>query len=168
VTARRSGPVLIAYDGTAAGDHAIREAGALLEGRPALVLTVWKEGLGFELVENPAVVGLPPAPIDVRTAIEVDEASRERAQRTARHGAEIAAEAGFAQADGLAVADEVEIPIAETIIDVAKGRDAQAIVAGAHRHGRLSELALGSTSRDVVRRAPCPVVIVREAPAPAS
>jgi nucleotide-binding universal stress UspA family protein len=166
VTPAPSGPVLIAYDGTEAGDHAVRGAGALLEGRPAVVLTVWKEGLGFELIENPAVVGLPPAPIDVRTALEVDEASREGAQKTARRGAEIATEAGFAEVEPLAVADDVDTPVAETIVDLAQKRDAQAIVVGAHRHGRLSEIALGSTSRDVVRRARCPVVVVSEPPAP--
>src|SRR4051794_21170331 len=96
--ARRTGPVLIAYDGTEAADHAVREAGALLAGRPALLLTVWKEGLGFELVESSAVPGVVPAPIDVRPAIEIDEASRERARRTAQRGAELALESGFSQA----------------------------------------------------------------------
>jgi len=37
----RSGPVLIAYDGTPAAEHAIREGGPLLAGRKALVLVVW-------------------------------------------------------------------------------------------------------------------------------
>jgi nucleotide-binding universal stress UspA family protein len=35
-------------------------------------------------------------------------------------------------------------------------------VLGAHNHGRLSELLLGTTSQAVVRRAPCPVVVVRD------
>ena len=39
---------------------------------------------------------------------------------------------------------------------------ASAIVVGAHNHGRLGELFLGSTSRDVIRRATCPVVVVRD------
>jgi nucleotide-binding universal stress UspA family protein len=33
---------------------------------------------------------------------------------------------------------------------------------GAHGHGRLSEALLGSTTRDVIHRAECPVVVVRE------
>ena len=52
--------------------------------------------------------------------------------------------------------------IAETIVNVAKERDAAAIVVGAHGHGRLGEVLLGSTSRDVIRRAPCPVIVSRE------
>jgi nucleotide-binding universal stress UspA family protein len=156
-----SGPVVIAYDGTESGDLAIRESGELLAGRPAIVLVVWKEGLGFELVANPAVEGLPPAPIDVRTAVEIDQANAERAQRAAQHGAELAREAGF-DAEAQAVADDVDTPVAETITDFARERDAQAVVVGAHGHGGLSEVVLGSTSRDVVRHAPCPVVVVRE------
>lgn len=155
--------MLIAYDGTEAGEFAIRESGALLAGRPAVVLVVWKEGLGFELVSSAATsAGLPPAPIDIRTAVEIDEANAERAQYTAQHGAELAREAGF-EAEGLAVADEVDTPVAETILDFVRERDAQAVVVGAHSHGRWSEVVLGSTSRDVVRHAPCPVVVVREA-----
>jgi hypothetical protein len=49
-----SGLVVIGYDRSAAAEQAVRESGALLAERPALVVTVWKEGLGFELMELPA------------------------------------------------------------------------------------------------------------------
>jgi nucleotide-binding universal stress UspA family protein len=157
-----SGPVVIAYDGGPNGEQAIREAAALLEPREAVVVTVWKEGLGFELLELPtATVGLPPAPIDIRTALEIDQANQERAQAIAQRGAGIAREAGF-EAVGLAVADEPEVPVPETIVRVATERDARAIVAGTHGHGgRLSEIVLGGTTRDILRHAPCPVLVVR-------
>jgi nucleotide-binding universal stress UspA family protein len=45
---------------------------------------------------------------------------------------------------------------------MARERQAAAIVVGAHGHGRLSEVILGSTSRDVIRPAHCAVVAVRE------
>jgi nucleotide-binding universal stress UspA family protein len=156
-----SGPILIGYDGSPAADHAVREAGALLGKRPALVVSVWKEGAGFEAVELPTSnFGLPPAPIDIRTAIEIEDSLKERAQRLAQHGAEVARQAGF-EAEGLAVADEAHVTIAETLVDLAKGRDAAAIVVGAHGHSRLGEALLGSTSHEVVRRAECPVVVSR-------
>jgi nucleotide-binding universal stress UspA family protein len=156
--------VLIAYDGSDAAEYALRAASPILAERRALVVTVYKVGLGFELVEPPtSAVGLPPAPIDIRTAIEIDAEVAEGAQRTAQRGAEIAREAGF-EAEGLAVADEVETPVAETLVDLARERDAQAIVIGAHGHGRLLTI-LGSTSRDVIRRAACPVVVARREPA---
>jgi nucleotide-binding universal stress UspA family protein len=158
----RSGPVLIGYDGSPAAGHAIREAGELIGGRAALVLTVWKEGLGFELLQTPpGSIGMRPAALDVSAALEIDRALAEHSQRIAQHGAVLAREAGF-EAEGLAVADPPAVPIAETIVRVARERDAQAVVVGAHGKGRLSEILLGSTSREVVRRAEWPVVIVRE------
>jgi hypothetical protein len=51
-----TGPIVIGYDGSAASEHALREAGGLL------------------------------APIDVWTAAEVDRRMYEGAQRTAEHG----------------------------------------------------------------------------------
>lgn len=155
--------ILIAYDGSPAAERAVREGGRLLAGRPALVLVVWKQGLGFELLELPtATLGLPPARLDIRTALEIDEAMRERALLLAGKGAGLARDAGF-EAEGLAVAEEVNVEVAEAILDVARKRDAQAIVIGSHSHGPGAEIILGSTTRAVVRRAPCPVLVVREA-----
>ncbi len=158
-----TGPVVIGYDGSPAAEHAVREAGALLEGRPALVVAVWKEGLGFEtLVPPAATTGLPPAPIDIKAAVEIDQAMAEGAQRVAQKGAQLARESGFERADALAVADDIDTTVAETLVDVARERDAQAITVGAHGHGRLGEVILGSTSRDVIRRATSPVVVAHD------
>jgi nucleotide-binding universal stress UspA family protein len=158
----RSGPVVVAFDGSAAAEHAVGEAGRLLAGRRALVLVVWKAGLGFELVELPAsTIGLPPATMDIRTALEVDLELSERAQQLAQKGAGLARDAGF-EAEGLAIAEAPDVPVHETIVGKAKELDAAAIVVGAHGHGRLGEMILGSTSREVIRHAACPVVVVRQ------
>lgn len=157
-----SGPVVVGYDGSPASAHAVRDAGVLLGGRPALVVVVWKPGLGFELIELPtASMGLPPAALDVGTAVEIDDRLREQAERMARHGAGLARAAGF-EAEGLAVADDPAVSVADTLVRVAADRDAQAIVVGAHGHGALGAVLLGSVSRDVVRHATCPVLVVRE------
>jgi nucleotide-binding universal stress UspA family protein len=157
----RNGPLLIAYDGTPASTYAVWEAAALLRGHKALVVTVYKPGLAFELMELPtATIGLPPAPLDVRTALELDRQLYEGARRVAEQGMQLAKEAGL-DVEALAVAEEVEVTIAETIVDVARRRDSRAIALGAHGHGRLGEVILGSTSRDVIRHAPCPVVVAR-------
>jgi nucleotide-binding universal stress UspA family protein len=156
------GPVVIAFDGSPSAEHAVREAGALLSGRRALVLSVWTPGVGWEAVELPAAsMGLPPAALDVNAALDVDHAMLERAQRVARHGAVLADEAGF-EAEPLVTADEPGRSVAETIIKVARERGAQAILVGAHGHGRVAEVMLGSTSRDLIRHADCPVVVVRQ------
>jgi nucleotide-binding universal stress UspA family protein len=157
-----AGPVVIGFDGSPAAEHAIRDGGRLFAGRPALVVVVWKRGLGFELIETPtASLGLPPAPIDVRTALEIDEEMAHHAQRLAQHGAGVANEAGF-RADGLAVADDVDTPIAETLVDVARERDAAGLLLGAHGHGNLTEALLGSNTRDTIKRSDRPVTVVRE------
>jgi nucleotide-binding universal stress UspA family protein len=154
----RSGPIVIGYDGSPAAEHALREAGELLGPRPALVVVVWEAGAAYEMVEVPSATDLLPAPIDIRTAVELDQAMQERAQRLAQHGADIAREAGF-DAEGLAVADE--LTVADTLVRVAKERDAQALVVGAHGHSALIERVLGTTSQSVVRHAPCPVIVDR-------
>jgi nucleotide-binding universal stress UspA family protein len=153
--------VLIAYDGSAAADHAVREAGGLLEGEPALVVVVWKQGVGFEVFETPTALSLPPAQIDIATAVEIDEAMQERAQGLAQQGAGLARDAGF-KAEGLAVADDPERPVPETLLEVALKRDARAIVIAPHTKGAAASIILGSTTRSVVRHAPCPVLVVRE------
>ncbi len=53
-------------------------------------------------------------------------------------------------------------PPAEAV--VAEARGAGAIVIGSCGHGALGRLVLGSVSRDVVRRAGCPTLVVRSRP----
>jgi nucleotide-binding universal stress UspA family protein len=152
-----SSPVLIGYDGTPTSEHAIREAADLLSARPALVVVVWKAGLAFELIELPtSSVGLPPAPLDLRAALESDRALYEGAQRSAQHAAALARSLGL-ETDALVVAEDPEFTVAETLLRIAGERDARAIVVGAHPHGGL----LGSTTRAVVREARIPVIVVR-------
>jgi nucleotide-binding universal stress UspA family protein len=156
----RDGPILIAFDGSDAAEHAMREAAGLLARNSALVVVVWKQGIAWELMELPtATVGLPPASIDVATALETDEKLYEGAQRLARKGAALARDAGF-EAEGLAVADDLDVPVAETLLRVARERDAAALAMGTHGHGAIGEL-LGSTTRGVLKHADLPVVVVR-------
>jgi nucleotide-binding universal stress UspA family protein len=154
----RTGPVVIGCDASPASVHALVEAAALLHGRTALVVTVWKPGLGFELIALPAAgSGLPPAPIDVSTALDTERAQFESAQRAAEQAAEFARQRGL-QAAPLVVADDPETPISETLLRIARERNAAAMVVGAHAHGPI----LGGIARAVVREAECPVLVVRE------
>jgi nucleotide-binding universal stress UspA family protein len=150
-----AGPIVIAYDGSPASEQAVRDAAPHVAERRALVVVVWKAGIGLEAVLPDALnADLPPARLDVRTADEVDREMAERAQALAQNGASLAREAGF-EADGLAVADDVDTPLAETLTDVAAERDARAVVVGTHDHGGI----LGPITRDVIRRARCPVLV---------
>jgi len=106
-----------------------------------------------------ATLGLTPVPLDVRTAHKVEEAVYEGAQHLAEQGVSLAREAGL-DAEGLVVADEVSVT--DTLVRVAAERDASAIAVGARGRGAVGELLLGSTSQGVIRRAKCPVVVVRQ------
>jgi nucleotide-binding universal stress UspA family protein len=150
-----TGPLIIGYDGSDGFDAVLRRAAPLLAARSALVVVVWEAGVAYELFALPHDV--MPAPLHVATAVQLDRAIYEGAQRLAQKGAELAREAGF-EAEGLAVADERTI--ADTLVHLADERDAAGILVGAHGRG-LSRLLLGSTSEGVVRRARRPVVVVR-------
>lgn len=155
-----SAPVVIGFDGTSVAQRAVRDAAALLAPRPALVVVVWEAGRAFDLTVLPATgFGPRPATMDVRAGLETDQAVYEQAQRTAELGEALAGAAGF-DATSTVVADT--LTVADTLVRVAREHDSSAIVVGAHGKGAVSELILGSTSRDVVRHAPCPVLVIRE------
>ncbi|HEV7897747.1 MAG TPA: universal stress protein [Planosporangium sp.] len=154
-----SRPVIIGFDGSPAAERALREAAALLAPCPALVVVVWEAGYAFELATLP-IRGFEPPPtvVDIRAGFERDQRMYEAAQRMAQHGEEMARQAGL-EAESLVVADE--ITVADTLLRLAREFDSRAIVVGAHGHRAITELLLGSTSQEVIRRAPCPVVVVR-------
>lgn len=54
---------------------------------------------------------------------------------------------------------------ASLIVEQAKASEAQYIVLGSHGHTALYDLVVGSTTSGVLKRAPCPVVVVPAAPA---
>ena len=152
--------MVIGYDGSPAAERALTEAAALLGPRPTLVVVVWEAGRAFEATAWSALTLDVPVPtVDLRTAVQLDQAAYASAERTAQQGAGLARSMGL-PADSLVVADDVSI--ADTLIRVAGEQDAPAVVVGARSHSALGEVLLGSTSRDVVRRAPCPTVVVRE------
>jgi nucleotide-binding universal stress UspA family protein len=147
--------LVVGYDGSELSTRALCESADLVPSTtPVLVVVVWEPGLAFDLMPPT----MPPAPIDIRAALEVDEAVYERSQQLAEQGAALVRGDGRS-AEGLAIADE--LTVAETLVRVATERSASALALGAHGHRRaLSEALLGSTSRDAVHHAPCPVILV--------
>lgn len=143
-----SGPVLLCYDGSDEAAVAIRRAGELLAGRDALVLTV----------AVPAERELPVDPVgDLVGRLsgmyhEWDELAGELAERHARRGCELAAEAGL-HAEPLTATGRP----AEAILLLAQERGASVIVLGL---GRPGVLGLGSVSAHVVHDAACPVLAI--------
>ncbi|GAA5184805.1 universal stress protein [Rugosimonospora acidiphila] len=156
----RSGPVIYAFDGSPAAEHALREGAAIFAKRHALVVSVWEAGIGFQVSALPVrAFEAPAAPLDSGDAFQVDEAMHDAARRTAERGAQLARQAGL-EADAMAVTDRKTV--ADTLIRLVRELDGQAVVVGAHSRGAISSRLLGSTSRDVLQKASCPVLVVRD------
>jgi nucleotide-binding universal stress UspA family protein len=154
-----SSPILIAYDGSPSARAAVQEAGVLFAPGRAIVLTVWEPALGEQMfAPDPTGMGATMLPFDPSFTQEVEHASEERAWSLARAGAALAGAAGL-DAQPLAVEDVAQP--ADAIVESAEKHSARAIVVGSRGHRGLRSKLLGSTSSDVLRRSPRPVVVVR-------
>ena len=86
----------------------------------------------------------------------LDTPEIERATTAAR------AAAGLARANGVDVKSFVRNgEPAEIISQTAKDCDASLVVVGSHGWGPIRRLVFGSVSRNLLHRAPCPVLVVR-------
>ena len=151
-------PVVLAYDGSAEAEVALREAVALFGQRPLIVARAWEPGLAMMTMMPPAGepgMGYLPDPDEV-TAI--DKAQSGHAGDVAEAGARLARELG-ATAEALPVPDSVNI--AGTLIEIAEERDARAIVVGSRGLGGIKARVLGSTSRKLLHDTHRPVLVVR-------
>ena len=147
----RTGPVVIAYDGSEHAQVAIAQAAELLRpGLPAVVVTVWQP-----------LRSIPFARLTVIPE-ELADAMMGEARAMAEEGAERARAAGF-DAEALAVAGTSTW---HRLIEVAAEKKSPAIVIGSHGRTGLAHAALGSVATEVAHHARCPVLIGR-APGPA-
>jgi nucleotide-binding universal stress UspA family protein len=152
-------PAVVAYDGSAEAQAAVREAVALLSPRPLVVVTVWESGLSaIVLTGSPGEAGLAYLPPDPDAIAAVDRAQSDHAAHVAEAGARLARELG-ATAEALHVPDEVDV--AETLASIAEQRDASAIVVGSRGLGAIKARVLGSTSQKLLHHTRRPVLVVR-------
>ena len=153
--------VILAYDASEAAREAIVAAAKLLKDFRVLVVTVWEEGLAY--MDPPApmegsMVMTPP--VDPELAHEVDVSLHDQADRMARDGAELAASLGL-EAEPLSVPDARDV--ADTLNDLAREQRAAAIVVGSRGLGGIRATLEGSTSKALLKHAPCPVLVVHAA-----
>ena len=139
--------ILVATDGSEGASRAVDRAARL------------SRALGAELLI--ATVGL-----DRLSAAEISEAAREgisQGDLLERFAQEILIDAKkLARSQG---APEIRTlhalgDPAQTILDLARGEQADMIVVWRHGQGRLAGLLLGSVSQKLARLAPCAVVLV--------
>jgi nucleotide-binding universal stress UspA family protein len=149
------GPILICYDRSPGARHAIEYAGALFEGKPAVVLNIWTYPLEMSLYGLGA------------TAIYNEETLRKLCAEGADEGCAIARDAGFGATTSLVASGNLD-GTWKTILRVADERDAGLIVMGARGVGGLHALFLGSVSHGVVHHSRRPVLVVPPAAVGAS
>ena len=146
-------PVLVCFDGSDAAARALHTVVDVLGGRPAVVLTVW-ESLARRLARTG---GFGAYALDQESEIDTDEAAAARA--AAQDGARRAREAGI---EASARAEEAEVAIWRTIIDVADEIDAALIVCATRGRGSVRTALLGSVSHAVLQHAGRPVLVSPE------
>jgi nucleotide-binding universal stress UspA family protein len=150
------GPVLVAFDGSPAARQAVIEAARVLLPRRAIVLTVWEPALAHAAIAGSPDLTMAPV-VDPEVVLGLDSELRRDAERVALEGAELARSHGL-DPEPLAVSDSGSIT--RTILEVASERQAAAIVVGSRGLSGLRARLEGSTSRGVLKRASCPVIVV--------
>ncbi len=153
------GPIVIAYDGSSAARQAVAAVAKLLPSRRTLVVTVWEPALAHAAAApKPAAAATPV--VDPSAGLDVDSDLRASAQRVSDEGAQLARSLGL-DAEPIATVDASAV--ASTIVELARRHDAAAIVVGSRGLSGVRARLEGSTSKDVVKRAPCPVIVVHDA-----
>src|SRR4051794_18430117 len=155
------GPVVVAYDGSAAAAEAVRQAAALFPEREAIVATVWEPGLATMASPSIDLMGGGTALPDPETAKAVDNAEQDHAVRVAHEGAELARSLGLT-AEPHPIADEADV--SDTLIALADERGAGGIVVGSHGVTGLRSHLVGSVARKLIQHSSRPVIVVRADP----
>jgi nucleotide-binding universal stress UspA family protein len=153
-------PVIVAFDGSATAEAALREAVAQFPGRRLLVASVWEPGLAMAVVtaaDTTGVLYASPTPDEIA---DVDRRQRRHATSVAESGAALARSLG-ADAEAVPVRDRVAV--GESIAALAERRDAAVIVVGSRGLGATKSRLLGSTSRRLLHDTRRPVLVVRDA-----
>ena len=149
-----SGPVLVAFDGSASSVAAVQVAGQLFPGRVTLVLYVWRSPLRHTLTG----AAMRHAPLqEVRDIVgDLDRLIEESAQATADAGVALALEHGL-QASPTTV--ESDDPVAQTIMRVANEVDAAVTVVGRRGRGAVHGAILGSVSSSLLHASDGPLLV---------
>jgi nucleotide-binding universal stress UspA family protein len=135
--------IIIGYDGSPDARAAIKQAGMLMPGYPATVLTVWG----------------PPGPETLSESEIVRNPAQARAEELAADGAWLAHQLGI---ECRPATRRHRTTVADAIVAEARRADAHAIIVG--RGGQPAAGPLGSVSRAVVREAACAVLVAAAAP----
>jgi nucleotide-binding universal stress UspA family protein len=147
------GPVILAYDGSENALRAIESAAGLLDGREAIVQTVWTS---YRATVSSGDIGIPVA-MAAAGSERLDEELAAKAQRTAEQGAAAAEKAGL-RARGEAVVERGSIY--RTLLDSTRDRDAAVVVIGTRGQSAVTAALIGSVAMGLVHHAHVPLLVV--------
>jgi len=148
-----AGPVLFCFDGSDGSLRALRDGGALLAPRPAVVLTVW-EAVATQLATGSFgfAAGVSYLPDETELDAREEAAAREAAGR------------GVATAEGrgwvaTARVERAVEPVWQTVVWVAEEIGASLIVCGARGRNAAKRALLGSVAEAVLHHSHRPTLI---------
>ncbi len=145
--------VLIAYDGSADSQAAVKRVAELLPDQPVTVLTVWEPFTDVMARTGAGMLSWPAQEVQD----EIDATGEHSARTRAEQGAQLARSGGLRAQARIGMRGTT---IAETILVAASDVDANVIVLGTRGLSGLKSLLLGSVSHAVLQHADLPVMVV--------
>ena len=131
---------MVGYDGSPAAGRALERAAALA-GQGSVIVVVASPTISAQGVVSERILDAP--------AREEQDALLERGSSTLRdHGV-------------TARAVSSQLPAAQALMQIARDEEADMILVGATGTGYVTRALLGSTAENLVRHAPCDVLVVR-------
>ena len=130
-------------------------SGNLLQAAASLAKSLGARLVVLHVLQPIAPIGDPMMMPDLAQVTSMQKSAEEDARAQLKRACEKAAELG--------VVVEPELrdgPASAVILERARALPADLVVMGSHGHTALYDLLLGSTSHAVLKKAPCPVVIV--------
>ena len=144
------GPIVVAYDGSAAARASVALAGVhLVKDRKMLVLSV------FQPIESVPFIGNP----GVQIPDGMDDQIHAAVEKLAEEGAELGRKGGF---DATGYVGPLHETVWQTIVRFADEHDASVILMGTHGRSGVKAALLGSTASAVTHHAGRPVAVVPE------
>jgi nucleotide-binding universal stress UspA family protein len=150
--------LLIAFDGSAAAEAAVRAAGALFPGARATVLTIHEPAISPATTFRAGGALMAPELIE-RNLTELERELAAEAEAAASEGVRLAEAAGLSAEPAVAPGERQP---REPILAAAAERGADVVVCGTRGRGPVARSVLGSTSSSLLHHADRAVLVVPE------
>ena len=154
--------LLIAFDGSAAAEAAVRVAGALFPGARATVLTIHEPAISRVTTFRAGGALMAPELVE-RSLTELERELVAEAEAAAAEGVRRAEAAGLTAEPAVAPGERQPW---EPILAAAAERGADVVVCGTRGRGAVARSVLGSTSSSLLHHADRAVMVVPEADVP--